>query len=182
MKYVKLINNQLHYPSNPFVYKEQQIFNPPIELYTEEGYKEFVETERPAPSKHQTVKAEFTEDDTHVYLTHKLVQSPPISPEVFEQQFKKQFIITDYGCIRANTAWGTFLSIKPNYDIKVQLLGHLPENSLILYPLPSDFSIFQYEDELENYLVKNSFKNKEISLEDYAVISQLVDIFYLGQV
>ncbi len=92
-----------------------------------------------------------------------------------ENEFDKEFITTDMGAIRINTAWGNFLAIKPNYDNKVEKLGYLPADSIILYKKPQDFKIFKNKDELNSWLIsQGKFLNSQINKEKYEKFSQQI--------
>lgn len=47
MKYAKLINNELVLAPNPIIIGDYQRFNPPGEVYAEQGYKPVVYTKPP---------------------------------------------------------------------------------------------------------------------------------------
>ena len=77
--------------------------------------------------------------------------------EYLEELFNKQFIETDFGYVRINTAWGNFISIKPNYDMQVNLNGYLPKDVMILYNKPN------FED-FENFLTYSGLYSLNILL------------------
>lgn len=95
--------------------------------------------------------------------------------KTLEAGFEKEFIETNLGYVRINTAWGNFLAIKPNYDNVVAAAGYLPENSLILYNKPGSFKNFKDSLELNQWLVENGqFYNKKVNAEDYALFSKMI--------
>ena len=92
----------------------------------------------------------------------------------FEKKFNQEFIDTAIGCVRINTKWGNFLTIKPNYDIQVQTLGYLPVGVLILYKKPNFIEFNNYE-EVENWLLaEGQYKNQQVGAVEYATFSQQV--------
>ena len=92
----------------------------------------------------------------------------------FEAKFNQEFIETNLGCVRINTKWGNFLTIKPNYDMQVQALGNLPAGVLILYKKPT-FINFDTYAEVENWLLeKGQYKNNQVEAVEYAIFSQQV--------
>lgn len=92
----------------------------------------------------------------------------------FEKKFNQEFIDTTIGCVRINTKWGNFLTIKPNYDIQVQTLGYLPVGVLILYKIPN-FIEFENYEQVENWLLtEGQYKNQQVEAVEYAMFSQQV--------
>lgn len=98
--------------------------------------------------------------------------------QILKDEFDKAFIETNLGYVRINTAWGNFLTIKPNYDMQVNLLGYLPENVMILYKCPN-FNAFSDYRQVESWLQsKGQFKNERVELEQYNIFSaQILERF-----
>lgn len=95
--------------------------------------------------------------------------------KILENEFDKEFIKTNLGYVRINTAWGNFITIKPNYDNIVAVTGYLPENSLILYKKPESFVGFKNNTEINTWLIeKGQFQNNKVSKEDYEIFSQMI--------
>ena len=92
----------------------------------------------------------------------------------FEDKFNQEFIETNIGCVRINTKWGNFLTIKPNYDIQVQTLGYLPYGVLILYKKPNFIEFENYEQVEDWLLAEGQYKNEQIGAVEYATFSQQV--------
>lgn len=122
---------------------------------------------------------ELDKDRNRVIVENGVLILNPNYANDLEQGFNKQFITTSQGCIRINTAWGNFLTIKPNYDFQVQTLGYLPANTIIFYTKPN-FSDFQTKEAMEEWLVANSFKNAQISASDYMTFSNEILAYYQG--
>lgn len=91
-----------------------------------------------------------------------------------EDEFNKAFISTNLGYVRINTAWGNFITIKPNYDMQFNQLGYLPEGVLILYKKP-DFSKFNSSQQVEEWLItEGQYKNNKVNQEDYLLFSNSI--------
>lgn len=83
MIYAKLINNSPVYAPNPILVDGSYIGNPPGEVYTSEGYKPVVYSDKPADPPMGYYWAErWTEDDTNIMQTWVLEQYEDIPAEM----------------------------------------------------------------------------------------------------
>lgn len=95
--------------------------------------------------------------------------------QYLENEFEKEFIKTNLGYVRINTAWGNFITIIPTYSNIIATIGFLPADSLILYNKPEDFKQFKDVNEVNNWLVtEGQFSNNQVSQEDFLLFSQAI--------
>ncbi len=95
--------------------------------------------------------------------------------DYLENEFDKEFIQTNLGYVRINTAWGNFITIIPTYSNIIATMGFLPADSLILYNKPQNFKQFKDVNEVNNWLItEGQFSNSQISQEEFLIFSQRI--------
>ena len=105
-----------------------------------------------------------------------IVQDISQTPEYIAEQIKKRkdafyqnFIKTSKGCLRLKTKVGDLIALLPSITLGVQIAGKLNANEIVLYKEP-DFTIDRTQEQLEQWLEANQYKNEEMNLQEYMLI------------